>query len=303
MKTLPHHVTLHDLPSNSHEICETEGQWPTLIKGHRIDFTAGEPLDRLYTDAYELFIPTRPMSITEVSGNFHRKHFHYRMGTVAFSHPKVDWRVEWEGTIEAVVLLWQPKVIQKAASKFFSEHIDELSWRQAMGDHAPAISYLGLDIASQAISGFPAGEEHVELLIEALLAMCLRRYASTKSRDTMLAGVLSRQVLQAVSFINARLTNDFSIDEICTHSAVSKSHLNRLFHNELGLSPWEFVQRQRIQKAGHLLQTTSHTIEDICGQLGFKSRSSFAKRFSREFGCTPSHHRSKKSTQSYHEQV
>ncbi len=286
---------LYDLRSiglNSDYVFETGGALPTSFIVQKLDGSAS-PLDRLYKGVFELFLPTRPLSLQELSGQFQRQRFNYRLGSIAFCHPGMSWLIAWEGSIEGVLLVWEPEVIQKAASNLFDEDFSQLTWRRALGDYVPAIAYLGLDIASQVTSGYPAGEKHVELLIEALLALCLRRYASTPQRDTALAGVMSRQVLQAISFINANLTTDLSIEEIRTRSAVSKSHLNRLFRTEVGISPWEYVQRQRILLAGDLLKTSDHTIDHICLLLRFNSRSNFNRRFSIKYGCTPSQYKAR----------
>ncbi len=275
---------------DSEHMHTTTGALPTSVMVQKLDCSAS-PLDRLHQDVFELFLPSRPLSLHEVSGEFHRQCFNYRVGSIGFSNPGVAWRIEWQGTIEGALLMWQPEVMQKAASALFGEDISQLTWRKALGDYVPAIAYLGLDIANQVTSDYPAGEKHVELLIEALLSLCLRRYASTKVRDTALAGIMSRQVLLAINFINANLTVEFSIDEICAQSAVSKSHLNRLFRTEVGISTWEYVQRQRIQQAGKLLKTSNHTIGHISMLLRFNSRSNFARRFFLEYGCTPSEYR------------
>ena len=276
-------------------VYKTEGAWPTTFIVQRLEFSSAEPMDRLYKGHFELFIPTRPLTVTDVSGSFHRTLFHYRLGTIGFSPPSINWRIKWDGAIEGVLLIWEPEVIEAAVAKLFNEDMATLTWRRGMGDHVPAIAFLGLDIASQISSGYPAGKAHVELLMESLLSLCLRRYASSETRATSLVGIMSRQVLHAVGIINTKLTTDLTIDEICAHGAVSKSHLNRLFRTELGLSPWEFVQRQRILHAGELLKTTGNTIDSICEQLRFKSRSNFVKRFTSEYGCTPREYRKNNS--------
>lgn len=72
---------------------------------------------------------------------------------------------------------------------------------------------------------------------------------------------------------------------------VSSNHLARLFKEQLGLTPAQYIAGLRIDKAGELLEQTEKEILEIAYMAGFKSLSSFYKCFKDKTGHTPKEHR------------
>jgi len=56
---------------------------------------------------------------------------------------------------------------------------------------------------------------------------------------------------------------------------MSPSHFYNHFKTELGISPVEFINNERIKLAVRLLQHTKHSIKDVYMDCGFESRSHF----------------------------
>ncbi len=72
---------------------------------------------------------------------------------------------------------------------------------------------------------------------------------------------------------------------------VSTNYLTRLFKRQLGLTPAQYIAGLRINKAAELLEHTEKDILEIAYMTGFKSLSSFYKRFKEKTGHTPKEHR------------
>ena len=49
----------------------------------------------------------------------------------------------------------------------------------------------------------------------------------------------------------------------------------------------QWLQRARVRRAQHLLETTDHGIERVAEQVGFGSVSAFRERFRAEVGASP----------------
>lgn len=71
----------------------------------------------------------------------------------------------------------------------------------------------------------------------------------------------------------------------------STTALHRLFRHELGVGPAEWLRRQRLNRAKHLLRTTGDDISAIAGRLRFASSQQFATQFRQLAGITPSEYR------------
>lgn len=222
-----------DAVGNADTIIGLDGKWPAALSVMNMDHGRQT---RLFTDLFEIFIPTRGLELTEISGGLKRRSFRYLPGMVGFNSPGARWEIEWTGTIAGVCFFFDADTIAKAVEEVYGEQPDYLTWRLALSDHAPAIAYLGLDIASQIVNQFPAGRAHAERLMETFLALLIRRYSRSQTRNTSRVGLLSQQVLRALSFIEKNHHRAISLEEICRASHASPAHLNRLFRKEIGQS-------------------------------------------------------------------
>jgi AraC family transcriptional regulator of adaptative response / methylphosphotriester-DNA alkyltransferase methyltransferase len=72
---------------------------------------------------------------------------------------------------------------------------------------------------------------------------------------------------------------------------VSSYHLTRLFRQEFGMTPTEYLNRLRMSKALECLKTPDKNILDVAYVCGFGSLSSFHACFKKQFGLTPNEYR------------
>lgn len=95
----------------------------------------------------------------------------------------------------------------------------------------------------------------------------------------------------AIKFIREHLHDPLSIDLLSKKACMSQTHFFRSFKNELGISPVDFVNNERIKLAKSLLRTPGKSINDVCYASGFNNVSYFNKMFKRATGATPSEYR------------
>ncbi len=76
-----------------------------------------------------------------------------------------------------------------------------------------------------------------------------------------------------------------TLDEIAVRATMSTRTLNRRFREQTGTTPLRWLQRTRIRRAQRLLETTSHSVERIAGEVGFGSPTSFRDLF-KNLVCT-----------------
>ena len=82
-----------------------------------------------------------------------------------------------------------------------------------------------------------------------------------------------------------------TLDDIAARAAVSTRTLNRRFREQTGTTPLRWLRRARIRHAQSLLETTTHPVERIAGEVGFGSPTSFRDLFKDLVGTSPRDYR------------
>lgn len=74
----------------------------------------------------------------------------------------------------------------------------------------------------------------------------------------------------AIQYVNDHLCDgDFSLKTACNKSNISRSYFNRLFKEQFGVTPVQYINKQKIEKAKFLLSCESNTLEEIAYLCGF----------------------------------
>jgi len=90
-----------------------------------------------------------------------------------------------------------------------------------------------------------------------------------------------------LSYINQNYNKNLSLDELSKQVDMSKFYLCRLFKESLKMSPVEYINKVRIDKAMELLINTDMSISEIAFECGFNNISYFIKVFRKYMHTTP----------------
>jgi len=107
----------------------------------------------------------------------------------------------------------------------------------------------------------------------------------------MLPQQTSRLVKRAIVYLQQQHTRAIARHEVAEAVGVHKDYLTRIFHQELGISPWDYLSRYRVQRAKELLRTTDVHITAVASQVGFDDPAYFSRIFRKEVGCSPREYR------------
>jgi AraC family transcriptional regulator, arabinose operon regulatory protein len=105
---------------------------------------------------------------------------------------------------------------------------------------------------------------------------------------------MNSKVQMIVSFLETNLHRRLSSNEMAGSIDLSRTHVCRLFKAETGVSPGQYLQQIRMQKAARLLATTGMSVKQIAGEVGYSDKALFARHFKKTHGITPSAYRTHK---------
>jgi len=98
-------------------------------------------------------------------------------------------------------------------------------------------------------------------------------------------------IRMVLDYLHSNYKENFTLNELADEVNYSSFHLIRIFKEETGKTPFEYLQYIKILKAKEMLQNSDKTITDICFESGFNNRSHFSSVFKKKVGMPPSEFR------------
>jgi len=102
---------------------------------------------------------------------------------------------------------------------------------------------------------------------------------------------LYKRLSRAMDVLRSEFCREISLDQLAAEACLSKYHFLRLFRAAFGLSPYQYIQHLRIEKARTLLVDSVIPITDIAELLGFDNSQSFSRLFFQKMGLYPTQFR------------
>lgn len=169
----------------------------------------------------------------------------------------------------------------------------------ALNASDPLAERILLSFLQEVRSAGLGGELYAQSLATALAVHLLREHSSLGGRArTQLAGApreaagLSARALGRVTdYIGANLASDLSLEELAGAANLSARHFSRLFKAATGLSPHQYVIRERVERARALLASTDVPVGRVALACGFSHQGHLARHFVRLTGTTPARFR------------
>lgn len=150
------------------------------------------------------------------------------------------------------------------------------------------IYQLGLALRSSLEVDGVGSRFYADSIATALSAHLLRHYSTRNYRFRDYEDGLSKQQLrQAIDYIQAHLSEKLSLNDIANELGISQYYFCYLFKRSTGMSPHQFLIRQRVERAKHLLRQPERTVTSVAMDCGFANQSHFARCFRQCTGMNP----------------
>ncbi|MDE6111608.1 MAG: AraC family transcriptional regulator [Eubacterium sp.] len=147
------------------------------------------------------------------------------------------------------------------------EHVKKLLFRifnDIKSDNPPSELEMSLDI--------------YKLFTELLNPQSIKSKGKNNYEDNM---------QEVKDFITDNLNENLSVQKLADCVHMSASHFARVFKQQTGFSPYDFVLIARLNRAKDYLQKTDMSISQIAYNTGFNSESNFIYFFTKNTGLSP----------------
>lgn len=102
-------------------------------------------------------------------------------------------------------------------------------------------------------------------------------------------------VKKIISYLNENYNSKISLDQIAHNMYLSPVYISKIFKEETGESPINYLIKIRLEKAKEILQSGNDgTVKTIAKMVGYDDVYYFSKLFKKYYGVSPLHYRREK---------
>lgn len=122
---------------------------------------------------------------------------------------------------------------------------------------------------------------HVCLFLDGLMS-------SSSTRRELRGGQLRDFYIQeAITYMEHNYYRDVTVEEVAGVCKLNRSYFSKLFKDNMGCAPQEFLIRLRLAKAAELMKQTRNSIGNISAMCGYPNQLHFSRAFKKHYGLSP----------------
>ena len=126
-----------------------------------------------------------------------------------------------------------------------------------------------------------------DLTLQELVVRIIQTQTIKSIDESALISYNNKSIFDVVNYIQNNLKEDMSLKNLSNIASMSTTSFYRFFKRELGMSPIEFILKEKIKCAKKLLKNPSIQINEVCYLSGFENANYFSRLFKKHEGITP----------------
>lgn len=190
----------------------------------------------------------------------------------------------FSNSMSGIVLRISPECLALATTDLFGHSaarlIEQLNGRDGF------IAHVAHVLKAEAMAGHPNGMLFWNGVTDALLAHLAREHLDRRpppTRDQLTLNVVNR----LDSFIRENLDASLNLDNMAEIAGYGRFQFARLFQSTMGISPYRYVVRRRLETARTMIRERRDTLAEISVATGFSDQSHMTRWIKRVYGATP----------------
>lgn len=201
--------------------------------------------------------------------------------------------LEFDGDVECIIIYLPPRLLEDSALADHGIDPSRTDVVYAGGFVDPTLSQIGLAIRS--LIGRPS--QSVDRLFAdglrtALAAHLVGNYRADHWQPASRHPSLEPRRLQRVlDYIEVRLGESISLDDLAGEACLSPFHFARLFRQATGLAPHQYLIERRIRSAQQMIAREGSSLAEVALDTGFGSQANFCRAFRKATGISPKAYR------------
>ena len=96
---------------------------------------------------------------------------------------------------------------------------------------------------------------------------------------------------RVLEHIHAHIGDSIGVGQLADVASVTTPYFIKLFKQEFGSSPVQYINRKKVERAQLLLSTTEKAVKEVAYTLGFSDQNYFIRLFRKLTGVTSQEYR------------
>lgn len=175
------------------------------------------------------------------------------------------------------------------SGKVLNGHV-ELNREQGLQLNDPVAALLAA-IHTERIAGSPSRQLFLNSIERALAAALAESPVPVHSPRSFKGGLSPSRLRKVTELVRAKIEGELTLEQMANAAQLSVAHFSQMFRKSTGQTPHQFVLRQRVERAKHLLRKAEARVLDVAVACGFKTQQHFARVFRQICGTSPTQYR------------
>lgn len=194
----------------------------------------------------------------------------------------------WDSTDTSLMFVIDPLLLSRTAAEIGGLDASRVELLSTIGAYDPNIEAIAHLFQAELDTNHSMGEPlYAESLTQIFIVHLLRKYCAFQPKSVPARGLPVPRLQPVLDYIHSHLDRPLHLAELADVSGISQYYFCRLFKQSMGVTPYQYVLQQRMEKAKELLQQRKHTIAEVAGLVGCADQSRFTKHFKNHIGITP----------------
>ena len=133
----------------------------------------------------------------------------------------------------------------------------------------------------------PYYQKKISLQLKALIIELVRKGDVSLEEEQPVKGTNMAQIAAALDYINKNYDKPIKAIELANICSMSETHFRRIFEEYINMSPMDYVNLIRIQRACDLMKKTNDSMDMVAVKCGFSTTSTFNRNFKKYLNTSP----------------
>jgi transcriptional regulator GlxA family with amidase domain len=122
---------------------------------------------------------------------------------------------------------------------------------------------------------------------QGILLQLVAKLSTLELTNKKSSQVIPVKIIEAMRFIMINLHLPLSVNFLARRANQNAEYFSRLFEKHTGTRPMIYISEKRIERAQHIMATSSIAYAEIAELTGFRSLSHFSRTFKKVTGLSP----------------